>query len=915
MNLRNRLGRLWLTLIATLATALVAGLQAGEKEAYGIDHRIPWTTSRLTGSPDPSLPYTVERTFAKIKLERPLFMIAEPQSDRLFVIEHGGESNKPSRILAWRNDPKTDHADLFLAVTNRMVLSFTFHPSYRTNGYIYVFSNGPTSETNRLNRISRYTVGRRAPYPCNENSELTIIEWRSMGHDGGGIVFGSDGMLYISSGDGSTDSDDWVTGQDLSELNGGILRIDVDHHDGGKMYSVPRDNPFIALKNARPENWAYGLRNPWRLTADPQTGQIWTGNNGQDLWETTYLVRRGENYGWSVYEGSHPFYLNRRLGPTPVTLPTTEHDHSEARSVTGGVVYRGKDLPELDGFFIYGDFSTGKIWGTRHDGNRVGPVREIANTEIQITAFAVDQQEHLLIVDYLGSIYRLVRSPAAGSVTEFPKRLSETGLFASTSNHQVQPGVISYSVNAPAWNDGALGERFVALPADMSFEYNPSNSWNATNGGVLVQTLSLEREVGHLASRQRIETRILLKHAGQWSGYSYRWNETQSDAGLIGAKGDTQELTIKDRRSPGGIRTQIWRYPSRAECSACHSRAANFLLGLTDLQLNKVHDYGGVKANQLRTLQHIGLITNSLPKPQLSRLADPYDKNLDLEARARSYLHVNCSVCHVATGGGNSKMQLIFGAQRAEMKVIGERPQHDTFGIADAMLIAPGDPNRSILYQRLARRGRGQMPPVVIASIDEQALALFRDWIGGMKPEQSFVRDWTMEDLLPWLEQSRVGRSFESGQAAFKQVGCGQCHKFAGEGGSVGPDLSAVGRRLALRDLFESMVLPSKVITEGYARTEIEKKSGEILVGRVLREDNDALWLDPQAAGEQATSLHKADIRRREWSKVSNMPAGILNTLKTNQILDLVAYLVADGNSNHVAFVNKPTGSGQRGAK
>src|SRR5215217_1012668 len=127
MNLRNRLGRLWLTLITTLATTLVDGLQAAEKEAYGIDHRIRWTTSRLTGSPDPPLPYTVERTFAKIKLDRPLFMIAEPHTDRLFVIEHGGESNKPSRILVWRNDPKTDHADLFLGVTNRMVLSFAFH--------------------------------------------------------------------------------------------------------------------------------------------------------------------------------------------------------------------------------------------------------------------------------------------------------------------------------------------------------------------------------------------------------------------------------------------------------------------------------------------------------------------------------------------------------------------------------------------------------------------------------------------------------------------------------------------------------------------------------------------------------------------------------------------------------------------
>src|SRR5882672_134422 len=225
----------------------------------------------------------------------------------------------------------------------------------------------------------------------------------------------------------------------------------------------------------------------------------------------------------------------------------------------------------------------------------------------------------------------------------------------------------------------------------MRFDYNSTTSWNATNGGVLVQTFSLERKTGDPKSRQRIETRIMLRQAGQWSGYSYQWDDSQTDATLIPAKGGETEFAIKDRRAPGGVRKQIWRYPSRAECSACHSRAANFVLGLSDLQMNKVHNYGRVKDNQLRTLQHIGLITNapyelggnrrmethsdprkkkpslftlastnSPPKKlaELSKLADPYGSNEDLEGRVRAYLHVNCSVCHVGAGGGNSKMQL-----------------------------------------------------------------------------------------------------------------------------------------------------------------------------------------------------------------------------------------------------------------
>ena len=193
---------------------------------------------------------------------------------------------------------------------------------------------------------------RQTPRRCNPNSERVIIEWHSQGHDGGGIVFGNDGMLYISTGDGTSDSDGWVTGQDVSDLLGGILRIDVDHTDATRPYSVPRDNPFVGMTNARPELWAYGLRNPWRLCSDPKTGQIWAGNNGQDLWETAHLIRRGENYGWSVYEGNHAFYLNRRLGPTPAVAPTVEHSHAEFRSLTGGVVYNGNLLPELNGVYV-----------------------------------------------------------------------------------------------------------------------------------------------------------------------------------------------------------------------------------------------------------------------------------------------------------------------------------------------------------------------------------------------------------------------------------------------------------------------------------------------------------------------------------------------------------------------------------
>jgi putative heme-binding domain-containing protein len=292
---------------------------------------------------------------------------------------------------------------------------------------------------------------------------------------------------------------------------------------------------------------------------------------------------------------------------------------------------------------------------------------------------------------------------------------------------------------------------------------------------------------------------------------------------------------------------------------ACHSRAANFVLGLTEPQMNKVHDYGAVRDNQLRTLQHIGIFTNALPKApaELTRLVNPYDPSQKLDARARSYLHANCSVCHVEAGGGNAKMELGFTTKPERMDLLGARPQHDTFGIDNAMLVFPGDPERSILYQRLSRRGRGQMPPLVTTMVDERAVALFRDWIREMKPEQQFVRDWKMEDLLPVLEQVKRERSFEAGRLAFRQSGCSQCHRFAGEGGSVGPDLAGVGRRLSPHDLLESILLPSKVITEGYATMEIETKSGESVTGRVEREDDRVVVLRPLSAMEEVVTIRR----------------------------------------------------------
>ena len=861
---------------------------------FGLESRIPWTTSRLVGSPEPPLPYTVEKTFTNLAWKAPIYLIEEPGTDCFLVVLQGGSADNPSRIVRLKDDPATSDSELFFEVPGRLVYSLCFDPGYAANGLVFVFSNGPTGEVERTDRISSYKVDRQGPYCVDPSSEEIILEWRSTGHDGGDMVFGTDGMFYLTTGDGTSDSDEWNSGQTLDDLLGSVLRIDVHRRDGKQPYAVPSDNPFVNTPGARAEIWAYGLRNPWRMCIDAKNGHLWVGNNGQDLWETAHLVRRGENYGWSVYEGSHSFYPERRRGPTPLVAPTIEHSHAEFRSLTGGVVVHSPKLPELDGAYVYGDYSSGRIWGMKHDGQRVEWHRELADTSLQIAAFRVDQRGELLIADHGGGLYRLVPAPKSESTSQFPLRLSDTGLLASAAEHRVEPGLIPYSVNVSGWTDGAHAERYIALPEGSRIEYKSGESWGFSDGTALMETLFLEREPGNPTTRFRVETRILLRQQGEWAGYSYRWNDQQTDAVLVDKNGADAQFA---QDSASGTRSVTWRFPSRGDCMACHSRAARFVLGLTEAQLNRDHEYAAARDNQLRALDHIGVFTGGLPKPahELGKLARFDAETGDLESRVRAYLHVNCSICHVENGGGNSKMSLSIATARERMNVVGARPQHDTFGIENAMLVAPGDPERSVLVHRLSRRGRGQMPPLVTCHVDERAVKLMRDWISQLKPDKPIVQNWRMQDLLPALDEVKVGRSLEKGKTAFRETGCAQCHRFDGEGGTVGPDLSTVGKRVPVRELLESIIEPSKVVADEFANYLIETVDGDLVSGRVDREDDRVIVLRGASATDPPIEIAKTNIAVRKRLDTSNMPSGMVNVLEKEQVLDLLAYLLGDG--------------------
>jgi uncharacterized repeat protein (TIGR03806 family) len=708
---------------------------------FGLNRRIPWTDSRVVGSPDPPTPYKVVRAFSRLTVKQPIVLAPEPGTDRLFILQHLGIWAGPSRLLATRDSQEASATEQLCEIKG-LSYGFTFHPDYVHNGFIYFGHNGSRDGRRNTMQVVRYTVDRRPPHQIDPVSKTLIIEWESNGHDGGDVVFGNDGYLYVTTGDGSSGSDTGLTGQTLDDLLAAVLRIDVDHPDPGRNYSVPKDNPFVNRPGARPEIWAYGLRNPWRVSFDRESGQLWVGQNGQDLWEQVYLIKKGGNYGWSIVEGSHMFMADRKAGPDPILPPTAEHSHSEARSLTGGRVYRGPSLPELAGAYVYGDWSTGKVWGIKHNGTKALWHKELVDTPFNITGFGTDHSGEMYVIDHRGGFYRLERTTEADRPKQlFPTKLSQTGLFASAAEHRPHPAALPFEPAAPQWADGAVMERFAALPnldrIVQRPQLNAGGWWSLPNGSVLVQTLSLDlADDPGKSARKRVETRLLVRQHGEWTGYSYKWNPEQTDAELLPAAGAAEEYEVADPGDSSGRRTQAWKFPSRTECLVCHSRAAGFHLSFNPIQLDRDRNYGAVVDNQLRALEHIGLFEGNLPaRPEdRPRLVNPYDPKAPLEARVRSYLHTNCSSCHVSEGGGNSLMELGVATTSDKMHLIDEVPQHAKFELPDARLVAPGSPQRSVLIYRMTRRGTDQMPPLVSTEVDREAVKLITEWIRELPP-------------------------------------------------------------------------------------------------------------------------------------------------------------------------------------
>jgi glucose/arabinose dehydrogenase len=387
------------------------------------------------------LPLKAEIAFGKVKW--PGWKSAEETGVvnplRPILVTHAGDGSnrvfiptQQGMIYVLPNDQEATAAGLFLDISAKVsyhdqtneegFLGLAFHPRYRKNGQFFVYYTNRARK--HQNVVARYRVSKNDPNKADARSEEILMTFNKpfWNHDGGTLAFGPDGYLYIAVGDGGLANDPFRNGQNLGTLFGKILRIDVDRKEGDLPYAVPPDNPFVGRKDARPEIWAYGLRNVWRFAFDAKIGALWAGDVGQDTWEEIDLIVKGGNYGWNIREGLHPFVLKGHKPPAvdvkrpDLIDPIWDYHHDVGKSIIGGQVYRGKKFPELDGAYLYADYVAGKLWALWYDFDQK---KVKANREIPlpkhppIMSFGQDEQGEVYFTTYSAAgqgVFRILRA-------------------------------------------------------------------------------------------------------------------------------------------------------------------------------------------------------------------------------------------------------------------------------------------------------------------------------------------------------------------------------------------------------------------------------------------------------------------------------------------------------------------------
>jgi glucose/arabinose dehydrogenase len=676
--------------------------------------------------------------------------------------------------------------------------SIALHPEFGqvgspNRGYIYLVHNtiqdwSPPKPSYALRwRLARYNViDPDNSLIIDPTSELILVDQYTRHiHHGGALFFGPlDGFLYFSVGDGDTAANSQQI--DL-RLFGGIFRIDVDMNpalshpipkqpvDGiTAEYYIPNDNPFVGVPGALGEFYALGLRNPYRVTADRQTGAIFAGDVGGNRLEEINQIVPGGNYQWKYREGHHVLSSppNPMIGIDQAPIHVFGHDLANA--IIGGFTYRGSAYSgELDGRYLFAVLGSGIIYSLEDPQNGSYDLSALAEMpqapppnfrRAAMVGFSEDEDGELYVaqLDPNGKIFKLVKNDEEGPA--FPLLLSETGAFTDTANMVPAPFLIPYDVNSPLWSDGTLKKRWVVMPNDGA-PYQPSveqavwtekYEWFFPPGTVFVKHFELPVDDGDPFVIRRLETRFLvLDNQGQSYGLTYRWRPDHSEADLVDVDGleeNIEIVTVNDQ-----TRTQTWAYPSRNQCMQCHTPQTHYVLGANTRQLNRTIDYEAINENQNQLLSWSeagliqGLTLNDLEKA--SALVE-LDDVAPLEDKVRSYLDTNCAHCH-QPGGGRALFDARWDTPVVAQGFINGR----TFETSDSILVVPGDPAGSYIYQRLSTLGISQMPPLPKNALHGEAISALHDYILQWDLDGSLSESW---------EQTHLGTTYQKGFARHK---------------------------------------------------------------------------------------------------------------------------------------------------
>ncbi len=656
-------------------------------------------------------------SYPALRFDRPLFLTHAPgDPDHVFVVEQAG------RILVFEDRDDVESADVFLDIRDRVrsrhneegLLGLAFAPDYASSGVFYLYYSASSPRRAQISRF-RAPADRRRGDPGSEEGILAVNQPYG-NHNGGTVAFGPDGMLYAGFGDGGAAGDPERAGQDLGQLLGSIVRIEV---GASGPYAVPSDNPFVDREGARPEIYAYGLRNPWRFSFDRQTGALWAGDVGQDALEEIDRIVAGGNYGWSVREGGQAYDRSREQVGTPID-PVVSYGRREGQSVTGGNVYRGTHLPAFRGAYFYGDYASGTVWALSVDGDRVVSNEAVARVP-SVASFGENAAGELFAVSLAGRIFRFEPTDHAEQAPAFPTTLSQTGLFTDLKTLAPKEGLLPYEPTWPFWSDGASKRRWIALPSSGEVAFEREGPWSFPVGTVTVKHFELPPD--DAGKRRRLETRVMVHEARGWAGYSYRWNDAQTDAELV--------TTPATQRYEQGSESVDWYYPAGSDCLRCHNAAVGEVLGVRTRQLSR----GGTQSTIARWAKAGVFAEAPASFDDLPSHPSP-DDAVGVETRARAYLDVNCAVCHRPGGPAPGSLDLRASASVEAMNVVGV-PSEDAIGIDGERRVVPGDAKRSALWARPARLDAERMPPLSSHRVDQAGIDLLAAWIESIGAQPS----------------------------------------------------------------------------------------------------------------------------------------------------------------------------------